>query len=167
MKYTTFRTLAVGAVVLVAGGGVAGYLLLRPAPPPEDPVPLHVTSAPVAPAPGPAAPAPATATPAAAAPTPTTPGVRDVDNAILSLVSSRPVQAKIKDATKGQPFKVNLYSDDGAHWTRAKVDLDRDGNDDEKWTFKDGAWERKVSSADDGSNYDARFLLGPRGWSKK
>lgn len=45
---------------------------------------------------------------------------------------SQPVQEKIKDATKEKPYKANLYSDDGARWNHAKVDLDRDDKDDEK-----------------------------------
>jgi len=39
---------------------------------------------------------------------------------------------------------VNLYDDDqDGHWDRAKVDSNRDGTWDEKWTVKAGVVERK------------------------
>ncbi len=84
--------------------------------------------------------------------------LRPVDELMLSLLS-RPVQAKIKDASKGRPFKINLYSDGGGRFERAKVDLDRDDRWDEKWTFAaDGAVSRQVAPADD-ENYSERFAL--------
>lgn len=84
--------------------------------------------------------------------------LRPVDELMLSLLS-RPVQTKIKDASKGRPFKINLYSDGGSRFERAKVDLDRDDRWDEKWTFAaDGAVSRQVSPADDES-YSERFAL--------
>ena len=41
------------------------------------------------------------------------------------------------------PWKLNLYDDnrDGV-WDRAKLDTNRDEVDDEKWTFKNGRWEK-------------------------
>ena len=85
--------------------------------------------------------------------------LRDVDRLMLELLE-RPVVDKIKDASKGRPFKINLYSDDGQRFNRAKVDLDRDDKWDEKWDFEaDGSVTRKVSSADDDATYDQRFVL--------
>lgn len=87
--------------------------------------------------------------------------LRDVDNLMLELLD-QPVQSKIKDASKGRPFKINLYSDDGQRFNRAKVDLDRDDKWDEKWTFKpDGTIERQLAPADD-ENYTERFVLEAR-----
>ncbi len=84
--------------------------------------------------------------------------LRQVDELMLSLLS-RPVQKKIKDASKGRPFKINLYSDGGARFERAKVDLDRDDRWDEKWTFgADGAVSRTVSPGDD-ENYSESYAL--------
>jgi len=87
--------------------------------------------------------------------------LREVDRFMLGLLD-RPVTAKIKDASKGRRFKINLYSDDGQRFNRAKADLDRDDKWDEKWDFKtDGSITRKVSSADNDS-YDQRFVLEAR-----
>jgi len=77
---------------------------------------------------------------------------------MLSLLS-RPVVAKIKDASEGRPFKINIYSDGGSRLERAKVDLDRDDRWDEKWSFgADGSVLRQVAPADD-ENYSEIFLL--------
>lgn len=84
--------------------------------------------------------------------------LREVDTLMLELLEL-PVQSKIKDASKGRSFKINLYSDDGQRFNRAKVDLDRDDKWDEQWTFKpDGAIEREVAPADD-EDYSQRFVL--------
>ena len=73
----------------------------------------------------------------------------------------------VKDAIKGKPYKVNLYSDDGTHFTRVKLDLDRDDKWDESWTFDaDGGIERKVAPADD-ENYSETWLLDHGAWKKK
>ncbi|HEY1099529.1 MAG TPA: hypothetical protein VGF99_11405, partial [Myxococcota bacterium] len=90
-------------------------------------------------------------------------GLSDVDRAALAVLD-RPVVDKIKDATRGQPFKVNAYADDHKRFNRLKVDLDRDNVDDETWTiFADGRIEKKVSSKDDGA-YDQGFRLDLSGW---
>lgn len=176
MKYKTFRNLVVGTA-LVAVGGAAALILTRPdAPSSEargDPGIAVATSSPSS-TPGTAAstsPASSTSTAAStppASPSPASvPGLRPVDRDLLSLVARVPVQAKVKDATKGKGYKINLYSDAGRQWERAKVDLDRDEKWDEKWTWKDGTWERKVSSADDDSSYDQLYILGSAGWTRK
>lgn len=41
------------------------------------------------------------------------------------------------------PWKLNLYDDDkDGTWDRGKLDTNRDGEDDEKWNFKKGRWEK-------------------------
>lgn len=93
-------------------------------------------------------------------------GARAVDADMLALVKL-PVQEKIKDATKGKAYKINLYSDDGQRFNRAKVDLDRDDKWDESWTFKaDGSTERQVAPADD-EKYTEVWVLERGGWKKK
>ena len=90
-------------------------------------------------------------------------GLRDVDIAALALLD-RPVVDKIKDGTRGKPFKVNVYSDDRVRFNRLKIDLDRDNLDDETWTiFADGRIERKVSTKDNGV-YDVNERLETTGW---
>ena len=42
------------------------------------------------------------------------------------------------------PWKLNLYDDDrNGQWDRAKLDINRDDVDDEKWTFKNSRWEKE------------------------
>ena len=60
--------------------------------------------------------------------------------------------ANLKSDSSGQakdvlgssiPWKLNLYDDDrDGVWDRAKLDTNRDGVDDEKWSFKNGRWEK-------------------------
>jgi hypothetical protein len=120
-----------------------------------------------------APPAPTTTT------TPTTPtttkmtaaagpgGLRPVDEELLRLARTLPVTDKVKDATKGRPYKVNLYSDDGARFGRAKIDLDRDDKWDESWTLgADGSVERKVAPNDD-ENYSETWALAGQAWQRK
>jgi guanyl-specific ribonuclease Sa len=98
--------------------------------------------------------------------TPAAAGSRPVDQDMQALLKSA-VQEKIKDGTKGKPYKINLYSDDGARFNRAKVDLDRDDKWDESWTFKpDGSTERQVSPADD-EKYTELWTLEGGTWRKK
>jgi hypothetical protein len=106
-----------------------------------------------------------TPTPSTATATSTANGLRPVDQDMLSLLN-RPVEEKLKDGTKGKPYKINLYSDDRAAWNRAKVDLDRDEKWDESWTFKGGSTERKVAPADD-ENYTEVYVLSGTSWTKK
>ncbi len=56
--------------------------------------------------------------------------------AVLSWQGKTASGGKLKDVTKGQPYKVNVYQDEGeATINRAKVDLDRDDKWDIKVTF--------------------------------
>jgi hypothetical protein len=61
---------------------------------------------------------------------------------------------KMKDAFSKSSTKVNLYDDKGTgKWNRAKVDYDRDEQDDEKWERDavTGQITRVVSANDDGN----------------
>ena len=74
---------------------------------------------------------------------------------------------KLKDVTKGQPYKVNVYQDAGEPGAnRAKIDLDRDDLWDEKWTLKDGAVSRKVAPNDD-ENYSVEEDWQDGGWARR
>ncbi len=103
-------------------------------------------------------------------PTPTTAAgggaLRAVDNDVMALVKSLSVVEKVKDATKGKAYKVNLYSDDGKTFNRAKIDLDRDDKWDESWTWKGGTIERQVSPADN-DQYSELWVLNGGTWQKK
>ncbi len=92
-------------------------------------------------------------------------GLRPVDRDILALIRGRGVD-KVKDATKGKPYKVNLYGE-GGRFTRAKVDLNRNERWDEKWTFDaDGTIEREVAPRDDEA-YTEGFALRDGAWVPK
>ncbi len=81
------------------------------------------------------------------------PSGRPVDAAVAAWVGRSLGSSKRKDITSGRPYKVNVYQDEGhTVANRAKVDLDRDEQWDEKWTFHDdGRISRKVAPADDES----------------
>ena len=71
---------------------------------------------------------------------------------------------KVKDATGGTSYKVNLYQDAGqASMNRAKVDLDRDEKWDEKWTFAPDGITRQVAPNDD-EQYSQTFLWSGGSW---
>ncbi len=66
--------------------------------------------------------------------------------AAMELAGSRAASSgKAKDALGSSSlWKLNLYDDDrNGVWDRAKLDTNRDEVDDEKWTFKNGRWEKE------------------------
>lgn len=74
----------------------------------------------------------------------------EVDKVVLGWAGKDLGAKKKKDVTKGRPFKVSLYQDKGKSTVnRAKVDLDRDGKWDQKYTFKGTAVTRKSAPGDD------------------
>ena len=92
------------------------------------------------------------------------PAGRPVDQFILGQLGRDLGSDKIKDATKGQTYKVNLYQDAG-HSTvnRAKVDLDRDDKWDEKWTIDGQTITRETAPSDD-ENYTVTHTWTGSGW---
>jgi hypothetical protein len=149
MKYRTFRNLVVAGVLTSAAVGVVALVKRsETAPSPSAELARALPSAAAEPPPGAPAHNRAIAALAAGADS-----LRDVDRDALALLA-RPVGAKIKDATAGKPYKINLYSDDGRRWNRLKVDLDRDQRWDESWTIKpDGAIERRTPADGPASRY--------------
>lgn len=142
MKLTTFLTvLVVGGVCGTAGFAAATFSMTRalpdaatlPAPAPAEAVATLPVATPDA-APPPAAPA----------------GARELDTIVLGYIGRDIGTDKLKDVTRGKPFKVNVYQDAGSPTVnRLKVDLDRDDKWDEKYTFKDGTVTRDLAPADD------------------
>jgi pyruvate/2-oxoglutarate dehydrogenase complex dihydrolipoamide acyltransferase (E2) component len=91
------------------------------------------------------------------------PAKRDVDRALVPYIGKDLGTSKKKDVTSGKPYKVNVYQDDGhATANRAKVDLDRDDQWDEKWTFGDEL-TRKIAPDDD-ENYTIEQVWRDRAW---
>ncbi|HEY5922957.1 MAG TPA: hypothetical protein VIV11_14860 [Kofleriaceae bacterium] len=57
---------------------------------------------------------------------------------------------KVKDASKGKPYKINLYKDAGKKTVnRAKVDINRNDKFDEKYTFDGDKITLEIAPADD------------------
>lgn len=111
----------------------------------------------------------ASGTPTATSPSQYQSGQRREDQLILNfLATQRATTDKVKDAFPRESFKVNFYCEGGgANWTRLKIDLDRDGRDDEKWDLKDGQpAKRRVATRDD-EQYDREYTWNNTQWVVK
>lgn len=152
MKLNTFLLLVgAGGGALVTGGMLfavtGGAFAVSGADDPELLLTAPVLAAPgaAAPTPAPVAPPPVTDAPPSAPAT-----ARDVDAVVLSYQGKALGSDKLKDVTKGRPYKVNVYQDAGKPTAnRAKIDLDRDDKWDEKITFDGEDILREVAPADD------------------
>jgi hypothetical protein len=124
---------------------------ITPAPPPPMPSP---TPLPIQPP----TPSPATASDLAA---------RPYDAEVIAW-SKRSISGdKMKDATKGKKYKLNLYKDAGMTTVnRAKIDLDRDDKFDEKYTFETSKITLQRAPADD-EKYTETFHWNGSGWTKE
>ena len=90
------------------------------------------------------------------------PNRRAVDKAVASYIG----KDKKKDVTRGKPYKVNVYQDDGHSMAnRAKLDLDRDDRWNEKWTFRDDGTVQRQVAPDDDEAYTVKEVWGPDGWT--
>lgn len=199
MKYTTFRNslLAGGALTLFAviGGSVyvgkqsaesanrqvaaAGHpaKVTLPAaaepkllpPTPTDPSLTAPTPRGVAAIAATAAPERA-AVPAARAALASKTPLRELDRELLQLYAQGSMPAKLKDVFPSRPYKVNLYVEGGL-LVRAKVDLNRNGKWDEKWSFEAAAQapviKRQVSPTDDDTSYPLTYKVVDKGWVQK
>jgi hypothetical protein len=123
MKYKTFRNLVVVGGVAVVAGAIAASLSLRRMSAPATPL-LAPSGAPPA-APG--------TSPVPRVPRTEDDSMRQVDRMILSYLESHAATtSKVKDAFPKARFKVNIYRDGtDRHWSRLKIDFDRDDFDDE------------------------------------
>jgi hypothetical protein len=73
---------------------------------------------------------------------------------------------KLKDAAKGQPYKLDVFEDAGEKTVnRAKLDLNRNGKWDEKYTFKGDEIVMERAPADD-EKYTDTFKWTGTGWSR-
>lgn len=172
MKYTTFRSSAVvAALVVVLAGAAAVFFLRGRSATTTAPQQVKIVEVPAAtPVTTPAVPTPSAPAIAGADAGSTLPegavAFRDVDHDVMRLVQQPAAQDHLKDVTKGKPYKVDLYSDDSKQWRRVKIDLNRNGKWDEKWSWKNGKWRREVSQADD-ERYDESFVLVNDAWVKQ
>jgi hypothetical protein len=167
MKFKTFRALAItGALLLGVGGSVAGYSACSKS---DNAVASATAKATEAPKPATAQPPTQTAAPAATTQAPPSGNLRPMDRKILDRVAQGIASDKVKDAVKGESYKVNLYKEaDGKR--RLKIDLDRDEKWDEKWTFEDASGQEKVKrqvASKDDENYDQEYRLEAGSWVVK
>lgn len=149
MKFKTFRLLVLGAVVLAAGGAAIVVSRCEKGPPPKAARPAKSAEAPAEPAPEvPSAEADDAAAPSASSLIAAA-KLRPMDRAILQLLA-RPTNARLKDVFPDRPYKVNLYREAGGSTIdRVKIDLDRDGRWDEKWSIEGDDVQRQVAPDDD------------------
>ncbi len=171
MKFRTFKTLLVlGGLGAATGAAVLAYSACDTGKGAASSATATSTGAAPTQAKDPVKPSPASTATTPAAQSPGDPSaLRPMDRKILDRVALGITGDKVKDAIKGESYKVNLYNDpDGKR--RAKIDLDRDEKWDEKWTFEtDGGNEkvkRQVSTQDDDS-YDVEYRLDQGTWVKK
>ena len=109
------------------------------------------------PSPDPAPPSPPT-------PAGDLPSERPVDVAAAKWRGRAIGSDKLKDVTKGEAYKINVYQDAGhATANRLKIDLDRDDKWDEKWTFDGERIKRQVAPNDDES-YSQSFEWSGGAW---
>lgn len=74
---------------------------------------------------------------------------------------------KMKDATKGKSYKLNLYKDaDKTTVNRAKLDINRNDKFDEKYTFETTKITLQRAPADD-ENYTETYHWNGTGWTKE
>jgi hypothetical protein len=108
-----------------------------------------------------------TALPATSPTTPSDLAARSYDNEVIAW-SRRSISGdKMKDATKGKSYKLNLYKDAGKTTVnRAKIDLDRDDKFDEKYTFDATKITLQVAPNDDES-YTQTYHWNGSGWTKE
>jgi hypothetical protein len=181
VKYKTFARLRLGIPLTLAAGGVAGVVTTSTDASPKitatQPVRSNTSGASQS-----ASPSAQPAQPAqpVAAKGPTLTGVRanpselsDTDREVLRL-RDRPLSdgtpdgASTKYRSKNGKVVIELRADTAkgaSGWDRAKVDLDGDKLIDEKWDFRPGnIVTRKVSTSDDGVNYNDVFRLQNRKW---
>ncbi len=175
MKRKHFLLLAGLAAVLVVGGllatGVVGGLFLASTEaeslkPTAQPDPVAQPA--VNPALTPQAPSPGATPVNPDQPSAISgPSERDVDKAVMRWAGKDLGSKKLKDVTKGRPYKVNVYQDSGnSTMNRAKVDLNRNDKWDEKWTFDGSSISRKVAPADD-ENYSENYVWNGSAWAKE
>lgn len=92
---------------------------------------------------------------------------RPYDAEVLAWKDRSIPSAKLKDASKGKPYKINVYEDAGnAHVNRAKVDANRNDKWDDKYTFEPSKITLQRAPADD-ERYTETYHWTGNGWAKQ
>jgi hypothetical protein len=95
--------------------------------------------------------------------------LRREDEMIIEFLNTEPALTdKVKDAFPYESFKVNIYRDGNSKtWTRIKIDLNRDGKDDEKWDLAAGRPAKRRVSTNDDEQYDLEYRWRGGQWVAK
>jgi hypothetical protein len=148
IKFTTFRnTVIAGAVALIGG---IGWLLFSPSDAQVQPAIPTVTN-----------------TESGSVALPTSGDLRPVDRDILTYLTQAAKGDKVKDAFSNQTYKVNFYRDSGSTWSRLKIDLNRNGKWDEKWTLDNGRPDKREVASQDNEQYDQQYRWRGAHWEIK
>lgn len=92
------------------------------------------------------------------------PDARDVDQAVSKWIGAEFGGGRQEDVAPDGPYRIDLIQDEGAEVINAvEVDLDRDGNWDERWAIEGASVTREVSPDDDGE-YSRRFAWIMQRW---
>ena len=167
MKFRTFRILLLlgglsavgGAIYLIASPGKPAPAITRSAPPPAlPPAPPPPLSTPPPRDPDPPAPPPKAPTPPRQ-PVPPAPPKAPVEETATDRIRAKIEQwltehpdrqgkMKLVDILPNESFKATLvrfpdadavkWSNDSKQWSQVRIDLNRDGKDEEKWLLKNG-----------------------------
>ncbi len=167
MKLTHFVVLA----VVVLGLGIFGLTRACKSHNDDVPAPAPVVATPTptpTPTPRPVAPDPVTpaGSGSATAAGPSDLAARSYDAEVIAW-SKRSISGdKMKDATKGKPYKLNLYKDAGMSTVnRAKLDINRNEKFDEKYTFEASKITLQRAPNDD-EKYSETYHWNGSGWTK-
>jgi|GEM_PF-5232641 hypothetical protein len=144
MKYVTFRKIAIG--VPLAFVSIVVIFLIASAVP-ETPATVQATPATQAPDP--------LQTPA---PAPTTSQIRTALDQWLAMNPRAGATMKLVDILPQEPYKATAlrfpeadavkWSNDPNQWSQVRLDLNRDGKDEEKWLLKNGrTYKREILGA--------------------
>jgi len=164
MKLRNFAL--IGAVVAVGAIGTSYWACSsKSADKKEDAPKPEPAKAPIPPPPPP--------TPPPDAPTKTTAesgtddlGKRGYDDEVIAWRTKTIAGDHLKDVSKGKPYKIDLHKDAGSTTvTRAKVDLNRNGKWDEKYSFKGDKITLERAPADD-EKYTETYHWTGTGWVK-
>jgi hypothetical protein len=161
----------IGVVVAIGAIG-AGYFACKSSDSKKDDAALAKTEPAKAPAPTPP-PTPTPTPPPTPAKTPPTAesgtddlGKRPYDDEVVAWHTKPITGDHMKDVTKGKAYKLDLYKDAGStNINRAKLDLNRNGKWDEKYTFKGDEITLQRAPADD-EKYTETYHWTGTGWVK-
>jgi hypothetical protein len=93
-------------------------------------------------------------------------GKRAYDDEVIAWHLKTIAGDHLKDVSKGKPYKIDLHKDAGSTTVnRAKVDLNRNGKWDEKYSFKGDKITLERAPADD-EKYTETYHWTGTGWLK-